>query len=79
MLASGDSIRAQDKYAKAFSYKNYAKLIFSANQIPLISNKSYADYKRWIILKFDRQIPEERKNRNLIYELAQRKQNFRVY
>jgi phage/plasmid-associated DNA primase len=33
-LVSGDSIRAQRKHQQAFSFRNYAKLIFSTNKIP---------------------------------------------
>ena len=34
MLVSGDFIRAQKKYGQPFEFSNYAKLIFSANEIP---------------------------------------------
>ena len=54
MLVSGDTIRAQKKHGQPFSFKNYAKLIFSANEIPESNDQTYAYFKRWIILLFDK-------------------------
>jgi phage/plasmid-associated DNA primase len=34
MIVSGDSITAKRKFEHAFTFRNYAKLIFSANEIP---------------------------------------------
>src|SRR5918996_1207778 len=42
------------KYGKAFGYRNHAKLIFSANRIPDSDDTSYAYFKRWLILSFDK-------------------------
>jgi P4 family phage/plasmid primase-like protien len=53
-LVSEDTIRAHRKYGQPFSFRNYAKLIFSANKIPESDDKSYAYYRRWLILPFER-------------------------
>jgi putative DNA primase/helicase len=53
-LVSGDSVRAQERYGKPFSYRNSAKLIYSTNKIPDSDDKSYAYFKRWLILSFDK-------------------------
>jgi putative DNA primase/helicase len=45
-LVSGDSLRAQRKHQQAFSFRNYAKLIFSTNKIPESEDRSYAYYRR---------------------------------
>jgi P4 family phage/plasmid primase-like protien len=52
-LVSGDTVRAQEKYGQPFSFRNYAKLIFSANKIPDSDDKTHAYYKRWLILPFE--------------------------
>src|SRR5690606_38296347 len=39
VVVSGDRIRAQRKHQQPFTFKPYAKLIFSANQIPETSDK----------------------------------------
>jgi putative DNA primase/helicase len=53
-LVSGDTIRGQRKYGHPFSFRNYAKLIFSANKIPDSDDKSHAYYRRWLILPFEK-------------------------
>jgi len=69
-LVSGDSVRAQEKYGKPFSYRNYAKLIFSTNKIPDSDDKSYAYFKRWLILSFDRVFHGITKDTHLINKLT---------
>ena len=69
-LVSGDSVRAQEKYGKPFSYRNHAKLIFSTNKIPDSDDKSYAYYKRWLILSFDKVFHGTSKDTNLINKLT---------
>ena len=58
-LTGGDDNRAQEKYRAAFSYRNKAKMIFSANVLPRSPDDTYAFYSRWILLelpnKFDPQ------------------------
>jgi P4 family phage/plasmid primase-like protien len=60
MLVSGDSIRAQNKFKDPFSFRNYAKLIFSANKIPESDDETYAYYRRWLILEFEKIFDEDR-------------------
>jgi phage/plasmid-associated DNA primase len=49
MLLSGDAIRAQKKHGQPFDFRNIAKLIFSANEIPESNDQTYAYFKHWII------------------------------
>lgn len=70
MLSSGDTIRAQRKHGQPFSFKNYAKLIFSANEIPESNDQTYAYFKRWIIIHFDKIFQGENKDTNLIEKLT---------
>jgi P4 family phage/plasmid primase-like protien len=69
-LVSGDSIRAQRKYGQPFSFRNVAKLIFSANKFPEAEDKSYAYYRRWVILTFDKLFEGESKDTSLINKLT---------
>jgi putative DNA primase/helicase len=70
MLVSGDTIRAQKKHSQPFDFRNVAKLIFSANEIPESNDQTYAYFKRWIILLFDRVFQGEDKDTNLIEKLT---------
>src|SRR5262249_13715351 len=69
-LVSGDTIRAQRKYGQPFSFRNRAKLIFSTNKIPESNDKSYAYYRRWVILCFDEVYEGTLKDPNLIDKLT---------
>jgi putative DNA primase/helicase len=69
-LVSGDSVRAQEKYGKPFSFRNCAKLIFSTNKIPDSDDKSYAYYKRWLILSFEKVFQGMARDTNLINKLT---------
>ena len=52
-LVSGDRLNAEYKGQKPFDFNNYAKLLFSANNIPRIKDKSGAVLDRLIIVPFD--------------------------
>ena len=70
MLVSGDTIRAQKKHGQPFYFRNIAKLIFSANEIPESNDQTYAYFKRWIIILFDRVFQGDDKDTNLIEKLT---------
>ncbi len=69
-LVSGDRIRAQKKHQQPFTFANYAKLVFSANQIPESDDKSFAYYRRWVIIPFNRTFMGENSDKNLIDKLT---------
>lgn len=52
MLTSGDAITAERKYEMSFSFTSFCRLIFSCNQLPKSFDKSYAYYRRLIIIPF---------------------------
>jgi phage/plasmid-associated DNA primase len=53
MLVSGDPMKAEKKHCQPFDFENYAKLFFSANEIPQSEDKTYAYFRRWIIFFFE--------------------------
>lgn len=52
-IVSGDWIKGENKGQKEFFFKPYCKLLFSANNIPRIKDKSGAVLDRLIIIPFD--------------------------
>lgn len=52
-LASGESMTIQRKNEQPFQFRNYAKLWFSANELPRIADKSEGIYSRLLILPFN--------------------------
>ena len=57
-LTGEDTISADRKFKPAFTFRSYARLFFSANDIPYISEKTNAFYRRMLILNMDHK-PEE--------------------
>jgi len=47
MLTGGDLVRGEEKFREAFYFENQAKLIFSANQLPDVNDRSLAFWRRW--------------------------------
>ena len=65
-----DTLRAEQKGRDAISFKSYAKLIFSTNELPLVKNeKTNGFYRRLLVLTMNR-VPDN-KNPNLMDELMQ--------
>ena len=51
-LITGDPIDAERKHGHPFSFRSYAKLLFSANTIPSSRDRTHAFYRRWLIIPF---------------------------
>ena len=69
-LTGDDDIPAEFKFKPAFHFKNYAKLIFSANVIPETPDDTDAFYARLLIINYPNQFLGEKDNPNLREELA---------
>lgn len=51
-LTGDDDIRGQFKHKDSFNFKNHAKIIFSANELPQVKDKNYAFDRRLYIIMF---------------------------
>lgn len=51
-IVSGDRIDAERKGRDPFKFTPFAKLIYSANEIPQSPDNTYAYFRRWIIIDF---------------------------
>lgn len=58
-LSSGNPINVERKGCDPFDFSNYAKLLFSANNIPRIKDKSGAVISRLVIIPFDARFSPE--------------------
>lgn len=70
MLTGGDYVYGEKKFKDAFTFVNYAKLIFSCNTLPLTYDDSDAFYRRWIIIDFVKQFVGKAEKKNLLAELT---------
>jgi putative DNA primase/helicase len=80
MLTGGDLTGGEKKFKNPFNFVNYAKLIFSANQVPETKDETEAFFRRWIIITFPYRFVDEdsevdnttafKKNPNIINDLT---------
>lgn len=57
-IVGEDTILAERKFKNPFEFKPFARLLFSANQLPRTIDKTSAFFRRWIIVGFNNVIPE---------------------
>jgi putative DNA primase/helicase len=70
-LTGEDFITAERKNKDPFSFRPYARLLFSCNDIPKnYSDRSDGFYRRLIIVRFDRPVPKNRRDPNLRERIA---------
>jgi len=58
-LATGeDYVSADRKFKDRITFQNYAKLLFSANELPYVSDMTVAFWRRWIVIEFKKRFPQ---------------------
>jgi len=57
MLTGQDRIYGQKKHQDPFDFYNYAKLLYSANELPGTNDMSEAFWRRWIVIKCPNHFP----------------------
>lgn len=50
MLSGNDTIMGEEKFKQLFSFKNYAKQMYSCNQVPETRDDTIAFFRRWNII-----------------------------
>jgi putative DNA primase/helicase len=69
-LTGNDESAAEFKYKQPFKFRNYAKLIFSCNEIPEIQDKTDAFFRRLIIINFTQQFFAEKDGPHILEKLC---------
>lgn len=69
-IVSGDRIQVQRKYGQPFTLENTAKLIFATNNIPETEDDSYAYFRRWVIVPFNRTFEGDNKDVNILERIT---------
>lgn len=70
MLTGGDQIYAEKKGKDSFNFVNIAKLLFSANLLPKVNDRTDSYFRRWVILNFPNQFLGKSDDKNLIAKLT---------
>ena len=68
-ITSGESVNANQKYVPIFKFRPFCKLIFAANEMPYIDDRTSGFYRRLLMVPFERSFSEEEQNKNLKKEL----------
>lgn len=69
-IVGGDEIRAERKFRDAYSFRPYARLLFSANELPPTPDGTPAFYRRWIVLPFTQTFGDQAADRRLLDKLT---------
>jgi P4 family phage/plasmid primase-like protien len=70
MATGNDPIQAERKYGAAFSFVAFATFVFAANESPVSSDQTDAWFDRWLVVPFDRRVPDERVDPQLLTRLT---------
>ena len=70
-LASGEPLDAREPYGKPFMVRDYAKMIFNANQLPERVENTEGFFRRFLIIHFDQTIPENKQDRQLAQKIIE--------
>jgi putative DNA primase/helicase len=70
-IVSGDLIHAERKFQEAFSFRPFARLIFSCNNLPGSNDRTNGFYRRLIVIPFNNIVPEEKRDPHLENKLCQ--------
>lgn len=69
-IVVGDPIQVEKKNKNPFTLENYAKMFFSANQIPIVYDESDGFFRRFMITEWNTKFTDKTANVNLILELT---------
>jgi putative DNA primase/helicase len=70
-LTGEDYVTGERKNKNPFNFRPYARLLFSCNDIPKnYSDRSDGFYRRLLIVRFDKSVPQERRDPNLRERIA---------
>jgi putative DNA primase/helicase len=61
-LCSGEPVEARLPYGEPFQIRNYARLVFNANQLPKDTEQTNAYFRRFLIIPFSVTIPPEQQD-----------------
>jgi len=69
-LCGNDTVDAEKKFKDSFEFVNYAKLIFSGNELPATPDESHAFFRRLIILTFPNKFEGEEADHTILSKLT---------
>ncbi|MDX6768931.1 MAG: phage/plasmid primase, P4 family [Elusimicrobiota bacterium] len=69
-IVGGDVVRAEHKFQPAFTFRPYARLLFSANELPYSADHTTAFFRRWIVVPFLRSFEGKTADKDILAKLT---------
>jgi len=66
ILTGEDYVCTDRKYKSRLCFTNYAKLIFSCNKLPAVTDTTLAFWRRWVVVEFPNQFPDNPKFKEML-------------
>jgi putative DNA primase/helicase len=67
VLTGEDPVTADRKFRDPVTFTNYAKMLFSANELPRVYDLTTAFWRRWLVIEFPNQFPPNEDFRRRLY------------
>ncbi|WP_091585158.1 DUF5906 domain-containing protein [Alteribacillus bidgolensis] len=64
-ITSGDTVNAEKKGKDSFDFIPFAKLMFSANELPPSNELGHSFFRRWVLIEFTRTFTKEERDPKL--------------
>ena len=64
-ITSTDAVTGERKFKGSFHFENFATNFFGCNDLPPTSDRTYGFYRRWLVLPFNYEIPEDQRDTQL--------------
>jgi putative DNA primase/helicase len=61
-IVSGDQIMGEPKYKAPFNFRPHCKLMFATNSLPRVDDRSYAFFRRLIIIPFNQRFEDSKES-----------------
>jgi putative DNA primase/helicase len=69
-LVSGEQVEARLLYGQSYSMRDYGKLIFNCNELPVDVEHTAAYFRRFLIVPFTKTIPEAEQDKQLAAKIV---------
>jgi len=67
VLTGEDPVTADRKYRDPITFRNYAKMLFSTNELPKVYDMSTAFWRRWLVVEFPNEFPPNEGFKKVLY------------
>lgn len=64
-ITSTDAVTGERKFKGSFHFENFATNFLGCNELPPTSDRTHSFYRRWVVLPFNYEIPEDQRDTKL--------------